>query len=456
MTYKLPSAREKLDRIRKGTLTPSENVKTAFKIISERNASLNALCYVAKEKAIKDAATLEASSKAASCRLFGLTFSAKDHFLIKGMPASEGSIQTAIKSSDSTEPIIHLLENEGAICIGKGNMPEFGKSNFTDNLIYGRTSNPWNEAYTCGGSTGGDAVSVATGMSDFGLGGDSGGSLRVPANFCGLFGILPSRGLIKRSPSPFILNSFLKLMGSTGVVTRTLDDLELIYELLIGSSLLQPTNEAPRLKKNLTFAVLRQVAGVGATPDIDSLLTKTAERFSNLGYTEVSVDNSIFDSSVPVFIILAGQAGLLQEDLMRAALKDPRDHSKETPTLQKLRSEMQTLLPPLTVEGLLTHIYTWEDLKRKANDLFNTVDFILAPVAATPPLKHGTHTVNLNGVDLSTHHLFHFSRAANALDLPALAFPLGFNQDNLPLGLQVMTKSGHDRFLFQLLRNIEK
>jgi Asp-tRNA(Asn)/Glu-tRNA(Gln) amidotransferase A subunit family amidase len=96
-------------------------------------------------------------------------------------------------------------------------------------------------------------------------------------------------------------------------------------------------------------------------------------------------------------------------------------------------------------------IYQWEELKKKTEDVFERVDVILAPVAAVPPLKNGATEAVVNGTSYATHHLFHFSRVANVLDMPAISFPVNVNSEGLPIGLQVMTKSGHDRFLIRTL-----
>jgi|1048.fasta_scaffold11794_2 Asp-tRNA(Asn)/Glu-tRNA(Gln) amidotransferase A subunit family amidase len=443
--------KQKLEMMRNGEGSASANVNESIKIIEARNKELNALVYVNKADALDKAKLIDSIPKPDQGRLHGLTFSAKDHYQIEGLPCSEGSTQTAIKCAGTTDAIIESILLEGAILIGKGNMPEYGKSNFTDNELYGRTVNPWNKDYTCGGSSGGDAVAVASGMADFGIGGDSGGSLRVPASFCGLYSILPTRGLIKRSDSPFILNTFLKSMGSPGPLARTLEDLELVFDILVRENVFRPSPLSPRGQGEKTFTVLKQVGGVGCTPDILAALDKAAARLKNIGFKEIEVNGKVFDDTVPVFFTLGGQAGTLQEDLARTAQNISIDLEKETTTIKNLRADIKKLMPPMTLESLLMQMYEWDELKKRSEKVFEKADIILAPVAAVPPLKNGATEATVNGTSYATHHLFHFSRVANVLDMPAVSFPVELNAEGLPIGLQIMSKSGHDRFLIRTL-----
>lgn len=450
----MKSLRQKLEAMREGKLTASANLAEKLNLVEELNPKIKALSYVAKETVTKKAGIIDTIPKPDQGRLHGLIFSAKDNYQIAGLPASEGSAQTAIQSAKITDPVIESILGEGALLIGKGNMPEYGKSNFCENDIFGRTVNPWNPEYTSGGSTGGDAAAVAAKMTDFGIGGDSGGSLRVPASFCGLYSILPTRRLIKRSSSPFITNSFFKTMGSSGPLTRSLEDLELLFDLMTRESVLRPSPLSPRGQSKKTFMVLKEIGGVGCNPEIEKGLQTAAQRFKNIGWEEVSYPNNLFQESIPVFFTLGGQAGTLQEDLVRASKKITIDPSKESATIKKLRSDISTLLPPLSVESLLTHLYAWEDLKRQAEELFQSVDIVLSPVAAVSCLKNGATEGEVNGQKLPLHHLFHFARVANVLDMVAVSFPIGFNDQGLPIGLQIMTKSGHDRFALRTLSSI--
>ncbi len=458
----LISAREKLKLIDQKSLTPTENISNCLKQIDLVNPSINALTYIERVESVAMAASLTKITQLkgqSRGRLHGLTFSAKDHFYVKGMPASEGSKQTLVSSAPFTEDIITLLINEGAVCLGKGNQPEYGKSNFTENSLYGRTNNPWDLEFTSGGSTGGDAAAVASGCVDLGIGGDSGGSLRVPANFCGVFGLLPSPGLIKNNQGVFINNSFLKTMGSLGPLARSLDDLELLFEVLLESSNAAPKREIESNNRTKKFIYCTNIAGVPCNDEILSTLKSSISRFEALGYKGKEVNHPLFDAAIPIFYLLAGHAGLVQEDLIRSKIGISRDPSLESPTIAKLREQVNTLMPPLTIDSLLEGMYGWEKIKRDVDLLFNECDFILSPVAATSTLKHTESTVTISGQDRAIHELFHFARFANVLGLPALSFPTELSSSagkgKIPLGLQVITKKNYDSFLFSLLKDAE-
>jgi amidase len=445
------SLKEKLAALHEGTLLASDNLHECLKVVDSKNPEINALVYLNSEEAKERAKLLDSLSATNRRALHGAVFSVKDNFPVAGLPCSEGSTQTLVKVSRTTDPLVSKILSEGAILIGKGNMPEYGKSNFTDNNLYGRTLNPWNKSHTPGGSTGGDAVAVATGMSDFALGGDSGGSLRVPASLCGLYSILPSRDLIKKTDSPFILNTFLKKMGSTGPLARTLSDLEVVFDLLARSS---PSDQSPGTPGQRTFSVLREVAGVGCANEIESDLDKVTSELRNKGWREIPIPQELFDATVPVFFILGGQAGTLQEDLVREHKNIKIDPSLETKTIQSLRNDIKTLMPKLTAESLLLTLYQWEELQNQADSFLKKVDIIIAPVSASLALPFGANEASVRGASVPSHHLFHFARAANVLNIPALAFPTSVSNNGLPVGLQIMTRSGHDKFMFRVLEEL--
>lgn len=445
------SLTEKLTALKQGSLSASDNLENCLKAINSQNQELNALIYLNTLEAEQRAKFLDSLDTAERKALHGAVFSVKDNFPVVGLPCSEGSTQTLIKVSKVTDPLVSKILSEGGVLIGKGNMPEYGKSNFTDNDLYGRTLNPWHKGHTPGGSTGGDAVAVSTGMVDFALGGDSGGSLRVPASFCGLYSILPTRDHIKKTESPFVLNTFLKKMGSSGPLARTLTDLEYVFDLLVKNS---SSDNSPTESKEKTFSVLREISGIGCSDEIEVDLNRTAELLKNNGWKEVPLPQDLFDGTVPVFFILGGQAGTLQEDLIRAHKNIKIEPSLETKTIQNLRADIKTLMPPLTVETILLSLYQWEELQSQADSMFRKIDLILAPVSASLALPFGATEAAVRGATVQSHHLFHFARAANVLNIPALAFPTSISVSGLPIGLQVMTKSGYDKFLFKTLRDL--
>ncbi|MDZ4785283.1 MAG: amidase [bacterium] len=447
----LLSARMKLSLIRAKKISVNDNVSFCLKIAEEAQKNIKPFTFINKALAIKKS---KESNLDLSGRLAGLTFSAKDHFLVKDLPASEASKQTLIQSAKTNDRYVSLFENEGAICIGKGNLPEYRKSTFTRNEIFGTTLNPFNSQYTSGGSSGGDAVAVACGAADFGLAGDGGGSLRIPANYCGIFSILATTGLLEGTDDPFVLTSFLRNMGSVGPLARTLNDLELVFEVMCQKASSYPNREIPRDSKTNNFLILKEVAGIRCDKEIEENLDFTAKSLENLGLKGIEKKIDLFDHAIPVFYLLAGQAGLVQEDVVRKRIGSPRDLTLEGKEIQGLRDQIKKLMPAMTVESLLDTIYIWDSLKRESAKIFENFDFILAPVSATIPLLSGAISVNLNGVDRSTHELAHFSRIANILGLPALSFPTIMSTAGLPLGLQVMTRRFYDSFLFEIVKKL--
>lgn len=445
--------REKANKIRNKSLSALQNVEDHLALINSKNKELNALCFIdAKNARLK---AKERDSQVLTGRLHGIVFSVKDNIALKDAPVSEGSTQTKIDKADYNDRLIEILESEGAICIGKGNLPEYGKSNFTDNNLHGRSNNPFNQAYTPGGSTGGDAAALAAGFCDFALGGDSGGSLRVPANFCGLFSILPTRGVITNSRYPFITSSVAHNFGSTGPIARTLDDLELLFSILAKYNSDNPYSVpyvADKTEKTWKIAYFSELNSVVCDKEINKTLDTAIEKFKLAGYSCDNIcPNEFLESFIP-FTILAGQASLIQEDLLSELAKRPRDLSKETQTVKNVRQKIAAALPKLTSEGLLTQLATTEKLRRKILSFFERYDFILCPVAACRVPKHDTAEFEINGSKHLSHEVFHFSRTANVLALAALAFPTEFDSDGLPMGLQLIGPRFSEFKMFTALR----
>ncbi|MCB0338722.1 MAG: amidase, partial [Bdellovibrionales bacterium] len=454
------SAKQLASQHRAGTKACTESLRDKLKLIKSHNPKINALVSVESERATSEATRLDKLAKESTSRLgrlHGLAFSAKLNIDVANFPTSDGSATRPPAIAKHNNRLVELLTQEGAFCIGKGNMPEYGKSTFvTSNKIYGQTNNPFHLGYVPGGSTGGDAAALAAGFCDFSIGGDSGGSLRVPANFCGIFGMLPTHGTISAGPANLMSGTFTRTFGSSGPLARNLDDLELLYAILSGfnpadsSSVPSPT--VPNESATKKFAYYNEIDAVHADFRIQKTLKETVEKFESLGYQGVEICPAPIVESLEPFVILAGQASLLQEDIIAQRSGNPRKLERESDIIKALRSRIKAELPPLTAETLLHFQYEAERVRSEMNVWFKGFDFIICPTAACTPPKHHTQSFFINGNGYESYQVFHFARAFNLLQLPAIAFPTSIGDDGLPLGLQIAGPRFSDRKLFQILR----
>jgi len=195
------SATELLAAYKKKTLSPVEVVKALLARIDEINPKLNAIITRTDEAALATAKESEkAFLKGKPRPLEGVPITIKDNVFTKGVRTTWGSKLYENYVPDTDAILVERLKNAGAIILGKTNLPEFGLVGITDNLIFGRTVNPWNWNRTSGGSSGGAAAGVASGLFPIGHGNDGGGSIRIPSSFCGVFGLKPSFGRIPIYP----------------------------------------------------------------------------------------------------------------------------------------------------------------------------------------------------------------------------------------------------------------
>src|SRR5882724_6069950 len=259
--------------IRQRKVSPLEVTQAVLAQIERVNPKVNAYCTVAAKTALADARKATSAVTRRSARLgplHGVPVSIKDLTPTRGIRTTWGSkiYEHHVPTEDGL--IVERLRAAGAVVIGKTNTPEFGAGGNTRNAVFGPTLNPWNLALTCGGSTGGGAVALATGMAPLAQGSDLGGSLRLPAAFCGVVGFRTSPGLVPYYPSDLGWDS----LSVTGPMARTVGDVALMLAAMAG-----PDDRAPLSydvdTRRFTAAVKRpSIKGwrVAWTPDLNGLI----------------------------------------------------------------------------------------------------------------------------------------------------------------------------------------
>src|SRR5438067_2988597 len=223
--------------------------------------------------------------------LDGVPFSAKDHFDVEGMRHTEGVAALAERRSPGDAAVVRRLRDAGAFVVGKCNQPDFQIRWNTVNGLYPPTRNPRDLTRTAGGSSGGDAAAVASGMAALGLGADYGGSIRVPASFCGIYGVRPSAGRVPhvQALDPSAGGMTLDLMNSPGPLARSLDDLWTALGVLAGADARDPVSIPVGFPDDAPRTVLRMSGETGAViePEIERELDHVCAALADAGYTVV-------------------------------------------------------------------------------------------------------------------------------------------------------------------------
>ncbi|HEU5322696.1 MAG TPA: amidase family protein, partial [Methylomirabilota bacterium] len=282
------SATELASLIRRRRASPLEVTRAVLDRIERVNPRLNAYCTVAAEQALAAArrATAARARAALTAPLHGVPVSIKDLTPTKGIRTTYGSkiYEHDVPAEDGL--VVERLKAAGAVVLGKTNTPEFGAGANTYNAVFGATRNPWNPALTCGGSTGGGAVALATGLGPLAQGSDLGGSLRLPAAFCGVVGFRTSPGLVPVYPTPLGWDAY----SVQGPMARTVADVALMLSVIAG-----PDARAPLSFPAEPRAWLRAVA----RPSVRGLRVAWSE---DLGVTPVEAEvRRVFREAVAVF-----------------------------------------------------------------------------------------------------------------------------------------------------------
>lgn len=448
--------------VRSGSVSVTDVINECCRAIEDKNSDLKALRCYSQELAAQQAQLYLSNHSTTKLgeRLRGAVFSVKDHINVAGFPRSEGSALGARDKDSFASRAVQKLLDEGAVCIGKGNMAEYGKSYETNSPAFGRTVNPFDPTRSPGGSGGGDAAAIAAGLCHFGLGIDAGGSVRVPASYCGLFGLYSTPGLISFAGIEAYPQTSSQLFRSLGPLARSLDDLEIVFRVLLGYDPEDPYS-LPEPAYSAEQTPLRKIAwfdSIGGTPcdaETKAALMDTVGLLENAGFELEQYEPEMFRPTLEPFIVLGVQFGNFSEDRISEASRHPRDPRQEGPEMQRLRQRLASDLPPLSPETIQSSWHAVTLLRREAARLFSRYAALLSPVSAVVAPPHGTSEFEIEGKRFETHQVFHFASVANFLGLPALAFPTKVKVGSVPVGLQLIGPRCCDLRLFHILRETE-
>jgi aspartyl-tRNA(Asn)/glutamyl-tRNA(Gln) amidotransferase subunit A len=439
--------------IREKTVSPVEAVEAALTRMEARR-DLNAFLAVSAERARAEAKQDEAVVQHGEPLgpLHGVPFSAKDLINTEGVATTQGSalLAGAIPSTDAVA--VARARAAGAILIGKTTTPEFGHKPFTEGPFFGRTLNPWSEAHTCGGSSGGAAVAVAAGMGPLALGTDGGGSIRIPASCCGIVGLKATLGAIPhlQPPDLFGANSYV------GPMARTVADTRLLFEAVAGPDRRDPygQSETPpsrRLvdgeKPRIGF-LLR--CGNRLDPAVEAAVVAAMRQAEMLGMTVEPIELDLV-SMEPHFLVM-----LRSQLLTRLGAVAKRDPEKLDPTLIATMEAGRGL----SATDLWEAQYARTDCFGKVQNILSTFDLIASPTLSAPPLSVGADPlgrITIDGRDAGTIRgaWYPYTFPFNMTGHPALSLPCGWTEERLPIGLQLVGRWHDDALLLDVAERFE-
>ena len=434
------SATEAVARLRRGEISPLEMIEAAAARIAAVEPAVNALPTLCLERARAQARRLMAGDGREAADepgwLAGLPVAIKDLTDVAGVRTTYGSPIFRDHVPSKSHPIVERIERKGGIVIAKSNTPEFGAGGSTFNEVFGKTRNPWNTALTCGGSTGGGAVALATGEVWLAQGTDHGGSLRRPATYCSVVGLRPSPGRVTRG-TPDNLFSPLSVQGP---MARNIPDLALFLDSMAGLCPHDPlTFDAPSVPFARAVAEARPPRRIAFSADYAGKLRVDRET------------REICEAAVRRFAALgcvveqyAPDLGAIEEAFM--VLRAQHFVVDREQQLQTHRAALKSDIVWNTELGLAQtpSRLAWAERERAAfyrrmAEMFARFDIFITPSAATPAFDvERRHPDYVDGAKLTNYMGASTLNAAITLtSCPAVAVPCGFDRFGRPVGLQI-------------------
>jgi Asp-tRNA(Asn)/Glu-tRNA(Gln) amidotransferase A subunit family amidase len=444
-------------QIRKRELSPVELVEAHLARIEKLNPTLNAFVQVDAEGARRQARAAEdAVSHEKLGPLHGVPISIKSSIEVKGMRCEAGSkLRTGFVAKQDA-PLVSRLRNAGAIILGTTNAPELLMAWETDNLLYGRTNNPWDLSRTPGGSSGGEAAAIATGCSAGGVGSDGGGSIRVPAHFSGICGLKPTPGRIPATGHfPTSVGPFA-LLGVVGPMARTVSDLKVLFEVMQG-----PDDGDP------------SAAPVSVHwPDRGDLMKLRIGYFEDDGRTPVTAETRV---AVRAAAEALKHAGFVVEPFRPEGLEQARQLWWQffgiaggmllRPMTQGRESDLSPILkqhlsrvaaePSHTGQTLLDTWIMRDALRIKVFCQMREYPVLLCPVASVPAFRHGERSWNIDGQTVEYLDAWSYTEWFNLLGTPAVAVPFGRSNEGLPIGVQIVARPWEEELVLAVAAELE-
>ncbi|MDY5584196.1 MAG: amidase family protein [Arcanobacterium sp.] len=406
--------------------------KAALNLIATKNPTINAFVEVFTDSALKRAAELDQLPVKEQGPLHGIPIAIKDENDIAGSITGYGT--GANSNPAKTDALtVSRLRDAGAIIIGKTTMPALGAFPMTESKAHGITRNPLNLAYTPGGSSGGSAAAVAAGIVPAALGGDGGGSIRIPADRCGLVGLKPGRGVIPTSPKKHL---WFKL-GTAGPICRTAADAFLLHVILSGryeNTYATPQISLPNLPQSLRIAVITKSSSPLSRvhPEHRKAVENIGKLLENLGHDVDYLDSSLPDPTttfLPQFF-----AGLCETI-------SGLDHPEK---IEKLHKHTLRYKKIATGTALAWSLAAADKYREKLEKKFADYDLLLTPTTAARPALVGTLAKRggFLGAMIRAIPSVVFTVPGNVSGHAAIAIPAGIADDGLPLSTQLIACGG--------------
>jgi len=462
-----------------GDFSAVELAEAHFNRIEATNETLNSFITITKEQGLQAAASTDELLKSEGDEtppLTGIPIAIKDMIVTKDVETTCASniLKGFIPPYDATA--VAKLRKAGAVIVGKTNLDEFAMGSSNENSAFGPVKNPHDLSCVPGGSSGGSAVAVAAGQAPLSLGTDTGGSIRQPAAFCGIYGLKPTYGRVSRYGSV----AFASSLDQIGPFARTLEDLALLQEVISGKDELDATSidrEVPRFSEAVENGKNQDLKGVrvglpraffekGIHSSIATQLAQTASQLAASGAELVDIELPHADHALAAYYVInpaEASSNLARYDGVRYGARSEAAHSLSE-LYEKTRAEFfgAEVKRRILIGTYVLSAGYYDAYYRKAQQVRtviiddfkaafrNNCDVILTPTTPTPPFKLGEKISDC----LSMYLADIFTVPVSLAGLPALSVPCGADSNNMPIGLQFIAPSFEEARLFRVAAHL--
>lgn len=446
------SATELARAIRTEEVSSEEVVDAYLQRIEKVNPILNAIVQLSGEEARAQANEADADIARGHIRgpLHGVPVTIKDNIEVAGMICTGGTKGRASFIPEQDPTVVARLRTAGAIILGKTNMPELGLAFETDNLVYNRTNNPYDLACTAGGSSGGEAAIIAAGGSPLGLGNDMGGSIRLPAHFCGIAGIKPTTGRVPRTGTFPWPSNWLDFLWQTGPMARFVEDLILTLPIIAGVDWRDPMvvpmplgdPETVDIKK-LRLAFHTDNGVMSPTSETEDVVKKAANTLADAGASVKEDRPEGIEKSFEIFSSLGAADGGAGIEKLLHAVGTTEMHPWSQALLKLYRASA------MTTAEFSSLMLKWTMFRSSMLSFMERYDVIVCPVCAYPAQPHGT-TLKAEKIPA-----FSYTMAYNLTGWPSAVVRGGASLEGLPIGVQVVARPWREDVALSVAKYLE-
>ena len=470
----LPVILDAVSGIARGVNSAVALTEACLSAIGQKNPVVNAFLTVDREGALAEAARIDAAATGGSQlgALAGVPVAIKDVLTVEGLPATAGSKILEGYRPPYTATAVRKLVDAGAVILGKLNCDEFAMGSSNENSAYGPVRNPHDTERVPGGSSGGSAAAVAAGMALATLGTDTGGSIRQPASFCGVVGVLPTYGRVSR----YGLIAFASSLDRIGPFAASVRDAAIVLRVIAGHDPLDATSskepvpdytaEIDKGVAGMKLGVPAEYFGEGLDPEVRGAVEATIERLRAAGAKIVPISLPHTRYAVPTYYVIAtaeASANLARFDGVRYGYRAPE--AKTLAEMYRLSREggfgaevkRRILLGTYVLSAGYYDAYykKAQQVRRLLTDdflsAFKSVDAILTPTAPTPAFKLGEKTDDPMAMYLADI----YTVTASLAGICGISVPCGSSREGLPIGLQILGKHFAESTVFRVAQAAE-